>query len=92
MSFNPAPIYVKLSVCSLAELPSLTGHEPNKDHKLFTEDKHLSEYQDLAEHDDLRVKPLIFHQPSMASTCDSAESITTPPPDSELDDDQIRAL
>ena len=28
----------------------------------------------------------------MASTCDSEESIATPPPDSDLDDDQIRAL
>ena len=28
----------------------------------------------------------------MASTCDSAESIATPPPESDLDDEQIRAL
>ena len=28
----------------------------------------------------------------MASTCDSEESIVTPPPDSDLDDGQIRAL
>ena len=28
----------------------------------------------------------------MASTCDSEESIATPPPDSDLDHDQIRAL
>ena len=28
----------------------------------------------------------------MASTCDSEESIATPPPDSDLDDDEIRAL
>ena len=46
----------------------------------------------LAEHEDLRVKPLFFHQPSTASTYDSAESIVTPPPDSDLDDEQIRAL
>ena len=63
-----------------------------KDNKLFTEDTHLSEYQDLAEHEDLRVKPLFFHRPSIASTCDSAESIATRPPDSDLDDDHIRAL
>ena len=59
---------------------------------LFTEDKHLSEYQDLAEHEDLRVKPLFFHRPSIASTCDSAESIAISPLDSDLDDDQVRAL
>ena len=58
----------------------------------FTEGKHLSEYQDLAEHEDLRIKSLFFHQPSMASTYDSAESIATPPRDSDLDNDQIRAL
>ena len=66
---------------SLAEPPSFTGYERNKDHKPFTEDRHLSEYQDLAEHEDLRVNPLFFHRPSIASTYDSAESIATPPPD-----------
>ena len=76
----------------MAEIQSFTGYEPNNDHKLFTKDKHPSEQQNLAEHEDLRVKPLFFHQPSMASTCDSEESIATPPPDSDLDDDQIRAL
>ena len=50
------------------------------------------EYQDLAEHEDLRVKPLFFHRPSITSTYDSAESIATPPPESDLDDEQIRAL
>ena len=64
----------------------------NNDHKLFTEDKHPSEKQDLAEHEDVRVKQLFFHQPSMSSTRDSEESIATPHPDSDLDDDQIRAL
>ena len=77
---------------SLAELPSFTGYVNNNDHKIFTEDKHPSEKQDLAEHEDVRVKPLFFHQPSMSSTCDSEESIATPHPDSDLDDDQIRAL
>ena len=48
--------------------------------------------KDLAEHKDLRVKPLFFRRPSMASSCDSAESIGTSPPDSDLDDEQIRAL
>ena len=37
-------------------------------------------------------KPLFFHRPSITSTCDSAESIATPPPESDQDDEQIRAL
>ena len=99
-SLSSDPLLGELQICadlrqlergSLAERPSFTSYEP-KDHKLFTEDKYLSEYQDLAEHEDLRVKPLFFHRPSKASSSDSAERIATPPPDSDLDDDQIRAL
>ena len=51
-----------------------------------------TEDKDLAEHEDLRVNLLFFHQPSIASTYESAESIMTPLPDSDLDDEQIRAL
>ena len=40
----------------------------------------------------LRVKPLSFHQPITASTYDSAESIATPLPESDLDDEQLCAL
>ena len=58
----------------------------------FTEDNQLAEYQDLAEHEDLRVKPLFFHRPSIASTYDSAQSIVTPLPDSDFDDEQLRLL
>ena len=49
------------------------------------------EPKDLAEDDDLCVKPLFFHRPSITSTYDSSESIATPPPESDLDDEQIRA-
>ena len=52
----------------------------NQDHKRFTEGKKF------AEHEDLRIKHLFFHQPSIASTYDSAENIVTTPPDSDLDD------
>ena len=38
-----------------------------------------------------RVKPLFFHRQSVASTCDSAGGIATPPPE-DLDDEQNRAL
>ena len=81
----------------MAEPPSITGHEPkqlaeHKDHGHLTEDNQIVEYQDLAEHDNLRVKPLFFHPPSMTSTYDSAEGIVTTPPDSDLDEEQIRAL
>ena len=47
-----------------------------QDHRHFTE-----------EHEDLRVKHLFFHHPSMASTFDSAES-----PVSDSHDEQIRVL
>ena len=67
---------------ALAEPRPFTGYEPqkfaeNKDHRHFTGDKQLTE------HEDLRVKPLSFHQPITASTYDSAESIATPPQDSD---------
>ena len=52
----------------------------------------LREPKDLTENDDLCVKPLFFHRPRITSTYDSAESIATPPPESDLDDEQIRAL
>ena len=61
----------------LAEIHSPTGHEP----------------KDLSEEDNsILVKPMLFHRPSMTSTHDSAESITTPPPTSDLDDDPIRNM
>ena len=62
---------------ALADLHSLTGYEPT----------------DLGEEDNLvQVIPLFFHRPSVTSTHDSAESIATPPRESDLDDEQIRAL
>ena len=61
----------------LAEIHSPTGYEP----------------KDLSEEDNsILVKPMLFHRPSMTSTHDSAESITTPPPTSDLDDDPIRNM
>ena len=62
---------------------------PKKKH--LTEDKPSAENKDLTAHEDLRVKPLFFHRPSFASSYDSAESIATPPRESDLDDKQIRA-
>ena len=74
---------------ALAEPRLLTGYEP----------KQLSENQDykplhgrLTEHKDSRIKPLSFHQSITASTYDSAESIATRHPESDLDDEQLRAL
>ena len=52
----------------------------------FTADGQFTELEDL------RVKTLSYHQSITASTNDSAESIAAPPPDSDLDDDQIGAL
>ena len=76
----------------LTSFPAIIGYLRNIHNLYRLWAKHLAEHQDLAEHEDLRVKPLFFHRPSFASTCDSAESIATPPPESDLDNEQIRAL
>ena len=60
----------------MADVRTFTGYEP----------------KDLAENYDLYFRPLFFHRPSITSTYDSAESMTTSPPESDLDDGQIRAL
>ena len=39
----------------------------------------------------MEIKPMFFHKLSMTSTCDTSESIATPP-ESDLDDDQIRNM
>ena len=71
-----------MSIGYLAEPTTFTSYEP----------KHLAEEKDFAEHEDSRVKPLFFPRPNVASTYDSAESITRSPPESDVDDEQIRAL
>ena len=58
----------------MAEMHSLAGHEP----------------KDLTgESNSILVKPMFFRS-SMTSTCDPAESIATPLPESDLDDEQKR--
>ena len=73
---NPCHDPHRVSIGFLADVPPTTGHQP----------------KDLAENDDVCVKPLFFHRPSTTSTYDSAESMETPPPESDLDEEQIRAL
>ena len=58
----------------MAEINTLTGYVP----------------KDLIDVNDTEVSPMFFHRPSMTSTYDSAESIATPPLESDLDDQQIR--
>ena len=75
---------------ALTETPPLVGYEPNwivedRDYRHFTGDGQFSE------HEDLRVRPLSFHQSIIASTYDSAESIATLP-ESDFEDEQLRAL
>ena len=75
----------------MAKPRSFAHYEPkqlaeDQEYRHFTEDKQLTE------HEDLRVKPLSFHQSITASAYDSAESIATPPPEPGLDDEQLRAL
>ena len=74
---------------ALTEIPPLTGYEPNwtaedQDYRHFTEDKQFTELED-------RAKSLSHNQSIKASTYESAESIETHP-ESDFDDEQIRAL
>ena len=89
-SFNPCADPQPHLSGALAEPPSLKGYEPKQ--LAETQDHRHSEDNQLAEHEDPRVKPLFFRRPDVTSTYDSAESIVTPPPDSDLDYEQIRAL
>ena len=76
---------------AVAEPRPFTGSEP----KQLAEDrdyKHCTEDRQLTEHEASRVKPLSFHQSITASTYDSAGSMATPLPESDLDDEQLRAL
>ena len=54
------------------------------------------EFQNLIEDSSMDIKPMfffhIFHKPNMTSTYDTSESISTPPPKSDVDDDQIRNM
>ena len=56
-----------------------------RDYRHFTGDGQFTE------HEDLRVRPLSFHQSIIAFTCDSAESIATLL-EADVDDEQLRAL
>ena len=58
----------------LAEPHSPTGYEP----KVLT-----------GEDTSMLIKPMFIHRPSMTSTYDSPENIATPPPWSDLDDEQV---
>ena len=73
---NPCHDPQQASIGYMAGVRTFTGYEP----------------KDLAEKDDLCVKPMFFHRPIITSTYDSAERIATPPPESDLDNEQIRAL
>ena len=44
------------------------------------------------EDNSMEIKPIFFHKPNMTSTYDTSESIAAPPPESDLDDDQIRNM
>ena len=55
---------------------SPAGYEPNN----------------LIEDNSMEIKQMFFHKPSMTSTYDTSESITTPSPKSDLDYDQIRNI
>ena len=73
---TPCAVLQQVSTGYLADPTTFTGHEP----------------KDLAENEVPRVNPLFTHRPRKASTCDSAESIATLPPESDVADEQIRAL
>ena len=75
-AINPCHDPEQASIGYMADVPPTTGYES----------------KDLQENDDLCVKPLFLHRPSIPSTYDSAEGIATPPPESDLDDEQISVL
>ena len=67
----------KVCTSPMAETTPPTGYEP----------------EDLTEESNSKlVKLMFFHRPSMTSTYDSAESIATLPPESDLDDEQKRNM
>ena len=75
---------------ALTEIPLLTGYEPNwivedRDYRHSTGDGQFTELEDL------RIRPLSYHQSIKASTYDSAASIATLP-ESDFDDEQLRAM
>ena len=78
--------------CSaLTEPTPLTGYEPNpivedREYRHFTGDGQFIELEVL------RVRPLPVHQSITASTYDSAGSMATPLPESDLHDEQLRTL
>ena len=79
---SPDEIYhcddtITVSFGSLADLHSPTDYHPI----------HLAE-----EDNPVQVKQMFFHRPSMTSPYDFAESIATPPPESDLDDEQVRTM
>ena len=61
-----------------AELPPPTGYEPNRIVDDWDNNMHLTEDGQFTELEDLRIKPLFYHQSIVALTYDSAESIATP--------------
>ena len=68
---------INVSFGYLADLHSPAGYEP----------------KDVAEEDNpVQGGPLFFHRPSMTSLYDSAESIATLPPESDLDDERVRTM
>ena len=70
---------------TILQVMSPTSLLKTRDYRHFTGDGQFTE------HEDLRVRPLSFHQSIIAFTCDSAESIATLP-ESDVDDEQLRAL
>ena len=66
--------FINVSFGPVPDSTSPTGYEP----------------KNLIEGNSMKIKPMLFHRPSMTSTCDTSESIATPSPESDLDDDQIR--
>ena len=75
---------VEASFSPMPESTSPTGYEPNS----LIEDNS----KDLNEMTSMEIKTMFFHMSSMTSTYDPAESIATPRPESNLDDDQIRNM
>ena len=88
VTFNPAPIYVNLSVVWFIGGTSHPWQVMSSKIIGISRKTSISLNTRILPNTRIYVSNTFFHQP----TYDSAERIATPPPDSDLDDDQIRAL
>ena len=90
MGGYPSPIHGNVSFGLMAETHSPTESEEQVFPVLVIREWRLK--MTTEEDNSILVKPMFIHRQSMTSTYDSAKSIATPPPESDLDDEQTRNM